>query len=213
MSILLLDSIHHAGWMNNMIWRCNIKKYLISIHYTYHAFLRNIQIVHDRYFTSKASSSEIPRQKYIEKHQHEERYKPRKCHIYIEMIRKFKFQMAHNPWNISHFEKKKCFGRETVLPWIKTSIQYHKKLKTEKVIWTWKDDWPPQRTSTYKRPFTHEGNYLVLIVLDCVISVTILTLGPLAIVIGILIVISLTLILSLLWGILWGILSPFSSGH
>ena len=33
--------------------------------------------------------------------------------------------------------------------------------KTNKVVWTWKDDWPPWRTSTYKRPFTQEGNYPV----------------------------------------------------
>ena len=33
--------------------------------------------------------------------------------------------------------------------------------KTNKVVWTWKDDWPPWKTSTYKRPFTQEGNYLV----------------------------------------------------
>ena len=32
---------------------------------------------------------------------------------------------------------------------------------TNQVVWTWKDDWPPWRTSTYKRPFTREGNYLV----------------------------------------------------
>ena len=30
-----------------------------------------------------------------------------------------------------------------------------------KEVWTWKDDWPPWRTSTYERPFTREGNYLV----------------------------------------------------
>ena len=34
--------------------------------------------------------------------------------------------------------------------------------KTNKVVWTWKDDWPPWITSTYKRSFTQEGNYLVL---------------------------------------------------
>ena len=33
--------------------------------------------------------------------------------------------------------------------------------KTNKVVWTWKDDWPPWRTSTSERPFTQEGNYLV----------------------------------------------------
>ena len=32
---------------------------------------------------------------------------------------------------------------------------------TNQVVLTWKDDWPPWRTSTYKRPFTQEGNYLV----------------------------------------------------
>ena len=26
--------------------------------------------------------------------------------------------------------------------------------KTNKVVWTWKDDWPPLRTSTHERPFT-----------------------------------------------------------
>ena len=33
--------------------------------------------------------------------------------------------------------------------------------KTNKVVWTCKDDWPHKRTSTYKRPFTREGNHLV----------------------------------------------------
>ena len=35
--------------------------------------------------------------------------------------------------------------------------------KTNQVVWTWKDDWTPWRTSTYKRPFTREGSYLVSI--------------------------------------------------
>ena len=35
--------------------------------------------------------------------------------------------------------------------------------KTNKEVWTWKDDWPSWRTSTYERPFTQEGNYLVII--------------------------------------------------
>ena len=39
--------------------------------------------------------------------------------------------------------------------------------KTNKVAWTWKDDWPPWRTSTYKRPFTWEGNSLVIYCLVC----------------------------------------------
>ena len=38
-----------------------------------------------------------------------------------------------------------------------------KKPKTEKVMWTWKDDWPPGWLLHHKRPFTWEGNYLVAI--------------------------------------------------
>ena len=34
--------------------------------------------------------------------------------------------------------------------------------KTNKMVWTWKDDWPPWRTSNYKRPFTQQANYLVV---------------------------------------------------
>ena len=49
------------------------------------------------YFTSKAPSSEIPRQKYVKKYQYEERYKPIKFHIYIEMIGKCKFQWLAIP--------------------------------------------------------------------------------------------------------------------
>ena len=37
----------------------------------------------------------------------------------------------------------------------------HNHKMTNKVVWTCKYDWSPQRTSTYKRPFTQEGNYLV----------------------------------------------------
>ena len=43
--------------------------------------------------------------KVYKKYQHEERYKPTKCHIYIKMTMKCKFQMACNPSNINHFEK------------------------------------------------------------------------------------------------------------
>ena len=40
--------------------------------------------------------------------------------------------------------------------------------KTNKLVWTWKDDWPPWRTSTYKRPPTQEGNYLVWLVANSI---------------------------------------------
>ena len=33
--------------------------------------------------------------------------------------------------------------------------------KTHKVVWACKNDSSPQRTSTYERPFTQKGNYLV----------------------------------------------------
>ena len=54
---------------------------------------------------------------------------------------------------------------------------------------------------------------LIFIVLGCIILDTVLPLGPLAIVIGILIVIPLTLIGSLSWGFLQCLLSPFYSCH
>ena len=50
--------------------------------------------------------------KICEKDQHKERYKPIKCYIYIEMIRKCKFLMACNLWNMNHFEKNVLGGRE-----------------------------------------------------------------------------------------------------
>ena len=31
--------------------------------------------------------------------------------------------------------------------------------KTNKVVWTWEDDWPPWRTSTYKRPRSHQSQH------------------------------------------------------
>ena len=39
--------------------------------------------------------------------------------------------------------------------------------KANKVVWTWKDVWTPWRTSTYERPFTQVGNYLVPIFVHC----------------------------------------------
>ena len=36
-------------------------------------------------------------------------------------------------------------------------------MMTNKVVRTWKDGWPPQRTSTYEIPFTQEGNDLVVV--------------------------------------------------
>ena len=39
-------------------------------------------------------------------------------------------------------------------------ISLCKKPKTEKVVWTWKDDWSPGRL-IHERPFTWEGNYIV----------------------------------------------------
>ena len=43
--------------------------------------------------------------------------------------------------------------------------------KTNKEVWTGKDDWPPWRTSTYERPFNWEGNYVVIFCHHCTMSV------------------------------------------
>ena len=68
-----------------------------------------------------------------------------------------------------------CSFQEYVLGCVKLSpfLQYLPKysllsstllLNTlNKVVWTWKDDWPARRTSTYERPFTRGGNYLVFL--------------------------------------------------
>ena len=47
----------------------------------------------------------IPRQNYVTKYQHEERYKPTTCHIERKITMRHKFQMAHNASNINHIEK------------------------------------------------------------------------------------------------------------
>ena len=118
MSILHLSPCTiQVGWT---IWSENVTLHKIwfAVQYTYHAFpvfLRNIHIVHDTYCTSKTSSTEIPRQKPVEKDQHKERCNPRKYHMYQKMISKCKFHMGHNPWNINYFAKK-CFGRQTIPP-------------------------------------------------------------------------------------------------
>ena len=124
--------------MNNLIWICNIKQYLISNPLdilSYPVFLRNIHMLHDSYFTSTASSSEIPDKNIEKKYQHEKAYKPRKCHIYIEMISKCKFQMACNPWNINHSQNVLA-GRQ----YPHKSKHHHNTTKGQKlktVVWTW----------------------------------------------------------------------------
>ena len=40
-----------------------------------------------------------------EKYQHEETYKPTKCHMYTKIISKCKFQMNHKPGNRNYSEK------------------------------------------------------------------------------------------------------------
>ena len=58
------------------------------------------------------------------------------------------------PQNINNFEKIFC---ERQYPHKHNTT---KSQKLKKVVWTWRE-LTPQRTSTYRRPFTHEGNYLV----------------------------------------------------
>ena len=125
-------------------------------------FLTNIHIVHDTYCTSKASSAAIPRQKPVQKYQHKERYNLRKYHIYQKMIRKCKFQMAHNPWNINHFEKEMFWERDSnpINQNINTIPQKAKNWKSRIHMQRIID--PPQRTSTMKDLLP--GNYLILFV-------------------------------------------------
>ena len=91
------------------------------------------------YFTSKASSSEIPRQKYVKKYQHEERYKPTKCHIYIKMTTKSKLQMSCNASNINHFENN-ILGERQYPHKSKHQCNTMKNQILKKEVWTWRDN-------------------------------------------------------------------------
>ena len=56
----------------------------------------------------------MPRQKPVKKYQHEERYNPKKYHIYKKKrIRKCKFQMALNPKTYTILEKKMFWERDS----------------------------------------------------------------------------------------------------
>ena len=71
--------------------------------------------------------------------------------------------MACNPPHLNQFLKITNSGRDTVPPYIKPSTQYrNKKAKNSKKSYGHVEMMHPQRTSTYERPFTREGNYLVL---------------------------------------------------
>ena len=84
--------------------------------------------------------------------------------MYQEMIRKCKFHIGHNPWNIKHFEKNVLGDKQYPH---KSKYQHNttKSQKTEKSRIHMQRTIDPQRTATYERPFTHEGNYLVTTVM------------------------------------------------
>ena len=69
--------------------------------------------------------------------------------------------MACNPSHINHLKKKKFQQRHsTPINQNINTIAQQKSQKLKKVVWTCKDGAPPE-TSTYERPFTREGIYLV----------------------------------------------------
>ena len=80
--------------------------------------------------------------------------------MYSKIINKCKYQMAHKPSKQKTSCTKKMFQQKHI-----TSIpQNHthnttKKHKNSSMYMATKST--PSRTSTYERPFTHEGNYLV----------------------------------------------------
>ena len=107
-------SIRQVGWT---MWSENVTSHNIwFLSTTYHASLYTWQI-YTLYMIHivqvKHPLQKFPDKKPVQKHQLK-RYNPRKYHMYQKMIRKCKFQMAHNPWNINHFEKKMFW--ETVPP-------------------------------------------------------------------------------------------------
>ena len=81
------------------------------------------------------------------------------------MTTKYECQMAHNASNINHFEKN-VLGERQYPHKSKHQHNTTKSQKLKKVVWTCRDNL--QRTSTYERPFTREGNYLVLSVVTSI---------------------------------------------
>ena len=88
--------------MNKKISRCNIKQYLIVIHYTHDASLY-AKDTHKMYrITISQLHPPPPPQKLPDKnaenqHQHEETDKPTKHHVYSKIITKCQFQIPHRP--------------------------------------------------------------------------------------------------------------------
>ena len=90
-------------------------------------------------------------------------YNPRKDHIYQKMIRKCKFHMGHNPWNMYPFEKN-VLGRETVPHKVNHQHNTTKIQKLKKVESTCRESLTPQRTSTYDRPLPMRVTIMLLFV-------------------------------------------------
>ena len=106
-------------------------------------FLRNIQIVHNRFFTSKASSSEIARQKYVKNINMKRDITLQMSHLYKNAN---EMQVSGGLQSLKHkpFWKKKCFRRETVPHKSKHQHNTTKSQKLKRVVCTWRDNWPPR---------------------------------------------------------------------
>ena len=80
--------------------------------------------------------------------------------MYSKIINKFKYQMAHKPSKQKPSCTKNNVSAEMqYLHTAKPYTQYHKKHKNSSMYMATRLS--PSRSSTYERPFTHEGNYLV----------------------------------------------------
>ena len=99
-----------VGWT---IWSENMTSHNISFLSTTHIMLPCIpeKYMHCTWYILYKQNilCRNSQKKSLQKYQHKERYNPRKYHMYQKMIRKCKFLMGNNTWNINLFEKK-CLG-------------------------------------------------------------------------------------------------------
>ena len=91
------------------------------------------------------------------KNPHEETDKPTKHQVYSNMISKWKFHMTHKPQNRNHADKN-VFPERQYLHKAKHTHNTTKSQKCKNNSMYTATKLPPPRTSTYERPFTHEGN-------------------------------------------------------
>ena len=102
-------------------------------------------------------------EKMHKKNQNQWTDRPINHHIYSKIINKFKYLWLTSHQNRNHPARKNNVSAETqCLHTEKPYTQYHNKKHKNSSIYM-ATRLTPSRSSTYERPFTREGNYLVIL--------------------------------------------------